>query len=46
MQIELIVLLIIFVIFIIFFMFIEPIVFKHKVKSDNEYGSARFSTFN
>ena len=32
------------VIFIIGFMYIEPILMKHKVKNDNEYGSARFST--
>jgi type IV secretion system protein VirD4 len=25
-------------------MYIEPILMKHKVKNDNEYGSARFST--
>ena len=27
-------------------MFIEPAISKHKVKNNNEYGSARFSTFN
>ena len=31
--------------FLIFFLFIEPIFAKHKVKNDNEYGSARFSHF-
>ena len=46
MQVELIILLIIFIIFIIFFLFIEPIFAKHKVKNANEYGSARFSSFN
>ena len=44
MNIGLIVLLVIMVIFIIGFMYIEPILMKHKVKNDNEYGSARFST--
>ena len=44
MNIGLIFLLVIMVIFIIGFMYIEPILMKHKVKNDNEYGSARFST--
>lgn len=44
MNIGLIILLVIMVIFIIGFMYIEPILMKHKVKNDNEYGSARFST--
>ena len=44
MNIGLIILLVIMVIFIIVFMYIEPILMKHKVKNDNEYGSARFST--
>lgn len=30
--------------FIIGFIYIEPLLMKHKVKNDNEYGSARFST--
>ena len=30
--------------FIFFFMFVEPLLMKHKVKNDNEYGSARFAT--
>ncbi len=30
--------------FLIGFIYIEPILMKHKVKNDNEYGSARFST--
>ena len=44
MNIGLIALLVVIVIFIIGFMYIEPILMKHKVKNDNEYGSARFST--
>ena len=44
MNIGLIILLVIMIIFIIGFMYIEPILMKHKVKNDNEYGSARFST--
>lgn len=44
MNIGLIILLVIMVIFIIGFMYIEPILLKYKVKNDNEYGSARFST--
>src|SRR5574344_1375695 len=39
-----IILLIISVLFLLGFMYIEPILMKHKVKNDNEYGSARFST--
>ena len=31
--------------FLFVFMYIEPILMKHKVKNDNEYGSARFSNF-
>ena len=34
------------VIFLIGFIYIEPMIMKHKVKNDNEYGSARFSTDN
>ena len=30
--------------FIFIFSFIEPLLMKHKVKNDNEYGSARFAT--
>jgi len=37
---------VVMVIFLIGFIYIEPLVMKHKVKSDNEYGSARFSTEN
>ena len=40
----LIILLVIIGLFLIGFMYIEPILMKHKVKNDNEYGSARFST--
>lgn len=32
--------------FIVGFMFIEPAIAKHKIKNNNEYGSARFATFN
>lgn len=35
---------VIIIIFLIVFIYIEPILMKHKVKNDNEYGSARFST--
>ena len=35
---------VIIIIFLIGFIYIEPILMKHKVKNDNEYGSARFST--
>ena len=38
------ILLLFIVLFIIGFMYIEPIISKHKVKNNNEYGSARFST--
>ena len=31
---------------IIFIIYIEPRISKHKIKNNNEYGSARFSTFN
>ncbi len=44
MSLSLITLLVILVVFIIFFIYIEPIVSKHKIKNNNEYGSARFST--
>ena len=37
-------LVVIIIIFLIGFIYIEPILMKHKVKNDNEYGSARFST--
>lgn len=38
--------LVILLIFLIAFMYIEPMIAKHKIKSDNEYGSARFSSIN
>ena len=44
MSITLIVLLVVSVLFLLGFMYIEPILMKHKVKNDNEYGSARFSS--
>ncbi len=44
MNLSLSILLFILVIFIICFIYIEPILSKYKIKSNNEYGSARFST--
>ena len=44
MNIEYIVVISICIIFIFAFSFIEPLLMKHKVKNDNEYGSARFAT--
>ena len=32
------------ILFIVGFIYIEPIISKHKIKSNNEYGSARFAT--
>ena len=46
MSIELIIVLALLLLFIVGFMFIEPAISKHKVKNNNEYGSARFSNFN
>lgn len=46
MSIELIIVLALLLLFIVGFMFIEPAIAKHKIKNNNEYGSARFSTFN
>lgn len=46
MSIELIIVLALLLLFIVGFVFIEPTISKHKVKNNNEYGSARFSTFN
>lgn len=43
MSIELIVVLALFLLLIVGFVFIEPIFSKHKIKSKNEYGSARFA---
>lgn len=44
MSLPLIILLLVLIIFIICFIYIEPIIAKHKIKNNNEYGSARFST--
>ena len=44
MNLSLIIILVVSVIFLFGFMYIEPILMKHKVKKNNEYGSARFST--
>lgn len=44
MGLSLIILLLVIIVFIICFMYIEPIIAKHKVKNNNEYESARFST--
>lgn len=44
MSLPLIFLLLILIVFIICFIYIEPIIAKHKIKNNNEYGSARFST--
>ncbi len=44
MSLSLFVLLLLIILFIIVFMYIEPIIFKHKIKNSNEYGSARFAT--
>lgn len=46
MSLELIIVLALLLLFMVGFMFIEPVISKHKVKNNNEYGSARFSTFN
>ena len=40
----LVILLVILVVFLLGFIYLEPLLMKHKVKNDNEYGSARFST--
>lgn len=39
-----ILIIVVIVIFLIGFVYIEPMVMKHKVKNDNEYGSARFAS--
>ena len=44
MSVSLIIVLFLLVIFIIGFIYIEPLLSKHKIKSKDEYGSARFST--
>lgn len=46
MSLELIIVLALLLLFMVGFMFIEPVISKHKVKNNNEYGSARFSNFN
>lgn len=46
MSLSLLILLTILIVFIVCFIYIEPIISKHKIKNNNEYGSARFSTFN
>ncbi|MEG1597772.1 MAG: type IV secretory system conjugative DNA transfer family protein, partial [Bacilli bacterium] len=46
MNIELLILLVIMIIFVIIFLYVEPMISKHKVKNDSEYGSARFSNIN
>lgn len=40
----LIILLVVLIAFLLRFIYLEPLLMKHKVKNDNEYGSARFST--
>ena len=40
-----VIILILMCLFLLVFIFIEPILTKHKVKNDHEYGSARFATF-
>jgi type IV secretory pathway TraG/TraD family ATPase VirD4 len=42
---KIIILLVLFIT-ILLFKYIEPLINKRKIKSNNEYGSARFSTFN
>ena len=44
MSLPLSILLFILIIFIICFIYVEPIISKHKIQNNNEYGSARFST--
>lgn len=44
MSLPLIILLLVLIVFIICFIYIEPIIAKYKIKNNNEYGSARFST--
>lgn len=45
MSLTLILLLVGLILLVFVFIYIEPIMTKHKLKSDNEYGSARFSNF-
>lgn len=42
---EKVIIVIIMCLFLFVFIFIEPLLTKHKVKNDHEYGSARFATF-
>jgi len=46
MNLSLILILVVLILFTLAFIYIEPIISKHKIKNNNEYGSARFSTFN
>lgn len=46
MNIKIIIILIFILLFLLVFKYIEPLFSKHKIKNSNEYGSARFSTFN
>ena len=42
MSINIIILLVVLIVFTIGFMYIEPMMAKHKIKSDNEYGRQDF----
>lgn len=44
MSLPLIILLLVLIVFIICFIYVEPVISKHKIKNNNEYGSARFSS--
>lgn len=44
MSLPLIILLLVLIVFIICFIYIEPVISKHKIKNNNEYGSAKFSS--
>ena len=44
MNLEIIILIISSLAVVLIFIYIEPLLTKHNVKSDNEYGAARFST--
>src|SRR5574344_1643001 len=46
MTISTIIIVVVLIVFILLFIYIEPIISKSKIKNSNEYGSARFSTFN
>lgn len=45
-RIELLIIVILILIVLMYFYFIEPYLIKMKINNKNEYGSARFSTFN